>query len=185
MKLLPIKPAPPVTSSFIPLLLLMRWVKPVPGLADTEVLLIAVYLGWDNGGIVPGDTHFVRVFVVIEAGDEIDRERWLGANRLGAMEIVARYSHQHRLVGAGDYLGELVCGLVIGADFHGAFYHQEIVHLTSEVFVPGPYDARATVAEVYLDDPFVDEVFPVLAQCFGEEAALIRDDVQVVCPYTF
>ena len=99
-----------------------------------------------NARVVPWTAFFVRVLVVIEPGDEIDRQGRLTANCLCAMPINARNPHQPGLVGAGNNLYQFfVCGtmsIIVGTDFHCSLEHQEVIHLSPQVSVPGSDNPR-------------------------------------------
>src|SRR4030042_1243464 len=63
-KLLPMKPKPPVTRSFMGVSLVW-WVVPVPWFSDSGVVFFAVYRFGYECRVVPGSAFFVWVIVVV------------------------------------------------------------------------------------------------------------------------
>src|SRR3972149_432705 len=86
-KLLPMKPKPPVTRSFM-CFSLVRWVVPVPWLSDVGIVFFAVYGFGNYFLVVPCSAFFIWFSIIVMFGCEVKQHGWFMAYYFVTMPIV-------------------------------------------------------------------------------------------------
>ena len=174
MKLLPMNPAPPVTSMVIlaaPSSVLQAGGKP-PVVGDL--------------GRVRGQPELVGLVVVVGQGRDAHEERRLGADPLEPVVDAGRDADEDRVLLTDEELHETLVGRgvlagVVERDLHHPVDAGEVVGLLL-VVVPRLDDARVGRRAVDLAELLEDLV--VAAEDLHQPAALVGNDVEFFDSYT-